>query len=73
MSTAARGIGRSLQVLAVLLRYLFPLLFPWKRRDRSGPVRFRTALEKLGGTWVKLGQALALRFDLLPPDYCYEH
>jgi predicted unusual protein kinase regulating ubiquinone biosynthesis (AarF/ABC1/UbiB family) len=30
------------------------------------------ALQALGGTWVKLGQVLALRFDLLPPDYCYE-
>jgi ubiquinone biosynthesis protein len=29
-------------------------------------------LEFLGGNWVKLGQALALRFDLLPPDLCRE-
>ena len=36
------------------------------------PVRLRLALEELGATWVKLGQALALRFDLLPPSYCYE-
>jgi predicted unusual protein kinase regulating ubiquinone biosynthesis (AarF/ABC1/UbiB family) len=30
------------------------------------------ALEELGATWIKLGQALALRFDLLPRSYCYE-
>jgi predicted unusual protein kinase regulating ubiquinone biosynthesis (AarF/ABC1/UbiB family) len=29
-------------------------------------------LEELGGAWLKLGQALALRFDLLPKEYCYE-
>lgn len=29
-------------------------------------------LEELGGTWVKLGQALALRFDVLPADYCLQ-
>jgi predicted unusual protein kinase regulating ubiquinone biosynthesis (AarF/ABC1/UbiB family) len=29
-------------------------------------------LEELGGTWIKLGQALALRFDILPADYCLQ-
>ena len=29
-------------------------------------------MEELGGAWLKLGQALALRFDLLPKEYCYE-
>ena len=32
----------------------------------------RRMLEFLGGHWVKLGQALALRFDLLPPEICRE-
>jgi ubiquinone biosynthesis protein len=26
----------------------------------------------LGGAWIKVGQALALRFDLLPREYCTE-
>ena len=30
------------------------------------------AFERLGGAWIKLGQMLALRFDLLPADYCDE-
>jgi predicted unusual protein kinase regulating ubiquinone biosynthesis (AarF/ABC1/UbiB family) len=38
----------------------------------SGPVRTRLALEELGGAWVKLGQMLAMRFDLLPAAYCNE-
>ena len=32
----------------------------------------RLALEELGGAWVKLGQMLAMRFDLLPAAYCDE-
>ena len=52
--------------------FLIPYLFPKRRGDISWAVRTRMALEKLGGTWVKLGQALSLRFDLLPADFCYE-
>ena len=32
----------------------------------------QAALEDLGGAWIKLGQALALRFDVLPADYCLQ-
>ena len=32
----------------------------------------RLALEQLGGAWVKSGQMLAMRFDLLPAAYCDE-
>jgi predicted unusual protein kinase regulating ubiquinone biosynthesis (AarF/ABC1/UbiB family) len=35
-------------------------------------VRFRRALERAGGTFVKLGQQLAMRVDLLPWAYCVE-
>ncbi|MBU2637914.1 MAG: AarF/ABC1/UbiB kinase family protein [Nanoarchaeota archaeon] len=38
----------------------------------SLPVRLRRVLENLGGTFVKLGQMLSLRYDLLPADYCDE-
>ncbi|WP_114854320.1 AarF/ABC1/UbiB kinase family protein [Brachybacterium sp. YJGR34] len=37
-----------------------------------GPVRLRTALEELGPTFVKLGQMLATRDDLLPAEYTEE-
>ncbi len=36
------------------------------------PVRLRKAMEELGGAYLKLGQFLALRPDLLPPAYCDE-
>jgi ubiquinone biosynthesis protein len=35
----------------------------------SQPEHVRLALEELGTTFIKLGQALAARGDLLPPDY----
>lgn len=40
--------------------------------DRSFPVQLRKALEELGPAFVKLGQVLAVRDDLLPPGYTAE-
>ena len=39
---------------------------------REGAVRFREALEELGTTFVKLGQLLSSRPDLLPDVYIDE-
>jgi ubiquinone biosynthesis protein len=44
---------------------------PWVRRAGFG-VRLRQAMEELGLTFLKLGQFLALRFDLLPSEVCRE-
>jgi len=54
------------------LRYVF-FLAP-RRYDRSAPVgeRIRLALEELGPIFVKFGQALSTRRDLLPPDIADE-
>ncbi|MDD4878524.1 MAG: AarF/ABC1/UbiB kinase family protein [Candidatus Nanoarchaeia archaeon] len=38
----------------------------------SLPVRLRRVLETLGGTFIKLGQMLSMRYDLLPKEYCDE-
>ena len=68
-----RTFRRLIQILGVALRYgVLPELKLTRRRTVARPVRLRLALEELGATWIKLGQALALRFDLLPPSYCYE-
>ncbi|MDP8968416.1 MAG: AarF/UbiB family protein [Actinomycetota bacterium] len=65
--------ARMFEVLRVLLvRGVAPLLVPARWRRAPGPVRLRRALETLGGAWAKLGQLLALRFDLLPEAYCLE-
>jgi len=70
--TSRSTLARGAQTIAVLIRYriLFAAL-PW-RHDRLDPVQLRLALEHLGGTWVKLGQMLAMRFDLLPAAHCQE-
>src|ERR1700683_1556933 len=66
-------VRRMCEVLGVVLAYgVVPLLVPARWRRVSGPVRLRRALETLGGAWIKLGQLLALRFDLLPEAYCVE-
>ena len=54
------------------LRFLF-YLAP-RRRDRTAPLgeRVRLALEELGPIFVKFGQALSTRRDLLPPDIADE-
>ncbi|MEK6279445.1 MAG: AarF/UbiB family protein [Acidobacteriota bacterium] len=36
----------------------------------SGPARLRTALEDLGGSFIKFGQMLALQPDILSLEYC---
>src|SRR5213080_1278806 len=43
-----------------------------KQATREGAVRFREALEELGTTFVKLGQLLSSRPDLLPDVYIDE-
>ena len=54
------------------LRFLF-YLAP-RRRDRSAALgeRIRLALEELGPIFVKFGQAISTRRDLLPPDIADE-
>jgi ubiquinone biosynthesis protein len=49
----------------------------WDRlRGRDGierrAARLRQGLEKIGGTFVKLGQQVAMRIDLVPWEYCLE-
>ena len=40
--------------------------------SRIQPVRLRLALEELGATFIKFGQILSTRADLLPPEYVKE-
>jgi ubiquinone biosynthesis protein len=73
---AKHGFGH----LAVQLRLKSPL--PWRRRFDSGaeagvqeltvPRRIRMALEELGPTFIKLGQTLSSRPDLIPPPLVEE-
>jgi ubiquinone biosynthesis protein len=40
--------------------------------ESSRPMRMRRVLEELGPTYIKLGQILATRPDLIPPEWCEE-
>jgi len=55
-----------------LIRFLFAVLFFW--RDTSAPrgERLRRALESLGPIFVKFGQLLSVRRDLMPEDLADE-
>ena len=45
---------------------------PNRHKDKPAGVRLRLALEQLGPVWVKFGQMLSTRRDLLPPDIAIE-
>ena len=73
MRTLFRHPRRVWHVFAVFFRFFIaPALHLPGSDRRSRPVRTRLAFEALGGAWIKLGQMLALRFDLLPTAYCNE-
>ena len=47
-------------------------LAPTGKPPKDLPVQLRKSMEELGGAYLKLGQFLALRPDLLPSEYCDE-
>ncbi len=55
-----------------LLRWLVNLLFFWRPLKAPRAVRLRLALESLGPIFVKFGQVLSTRRDLLPLDLADE-
>jgi ubiquinone biosynthesis protein len=63
------GSGRRFRLFLFLERLLSWLAMPFLDRaivERPFPVQLRRRLEILGPTYIKLGQVLALRQDLLP-------
>lgn len=51
---------------------LWRLLFGWRKHSSPPQTRLREALETLGPIFVKFGQFLSTRHDLLPPEYIGE-
>jgi len=78
MGSRTERMKRALQVTSVarqrsLLRVLRELGVVGQRpATREGAVQFRCALEELGTTYLKLGQLLASRPELLPDVYIEE-
>ena len=54
------------------LHILLKCLFFWRNTETLRGVRLRLALERLGPLFVKFGQMLSTRRDLLPPDVAEE-
>ncbi len=66
------SLARLVQIAVVLGGYLIGwVLGRWLHRPAkvTPAQKFCRALERLGGSFVKLGQGLSLRHDLLPNDY----
>ena len=60
----AHAVGRRWPRLAARWAGLLP------QPGLAPPERLRLALEELGGTFIKLGQMLALQPDILPLEFC---
>ncbi|PKO52966.1 MAG: ubiquinone biosynthesis regulatory protein kinase UbiB, partial [Betaproteobacteria bacterium HGW-Betaproteobacteria-2] len=54
------------------LQQLICILLFWRRLHQSRGERLRLALEALGPIFVKFGQVLSTRRDLIPPDVADE-
>ncbi len=88
MPSKIRDIKRITQVVRVLLKYGFGRIvydhglkkylpfhkqpFVYKKLPEDLPEKLRLVFEELGGAYVKLGQLLSLRPDLIPQEYCDE-
>ena len=66
-----RAVPRLLQILRVLARHKF-LGALFGRRHWPPPIEVRETLEELGVVFLKFGQVLAMRHDLLPTTYIDE-
>jgi ubiquinone biosynthesis protein len=69
------GRFKTLSLVIRLVRFITGIL--WAQRVRREPpaaiaLRVRNFLEDMGGLWVKLGQLMSLRIDLLPREMADE-
>ena len=62
------GMSRALEAADKALNWREPV----ELARMEPPIRVRRALEELGPTFVKLGQILATRVDLFPPEWIVE-
>ena len=58
------GKERLFEIVSVLRKY--------DLMKHATPLNLRLAIQELGPTFIKLGQILASRDDVLPKEYCAE-
>jgi ubiquinone biosynthesis protein len=63
------SLPRSLQIIVALGSFAWAWLRLHRKAPQQLPEHLRSTLERLGTTFVKLGQGLSLRRDVLPPGY----
>ena len=68
LALALHGASRAVRLTALSIVFLPQLMLD----GRLAPVVLRRYLQACGGGFVKLGQTLAMRYDLLPQEYCSE-
>ena len=66
-----RALNVQRRLFALLLHIRLGQMFGWEDPEANA-VRTRELLESLGGIWVKIGQVLSLRTDMLRPAMCRE-
>ncbi|MBW2986234.1 AarF/ABC1/UbiB kinase family protein, partial [Candidatus Woesearchaeota archaeon] len=69
---AKQGLGYFIQEYGLKWHLPFHKRIKNYEKGDSIPVRLRKSMEELGGAYVKLGQLLSLRPDLVPQEYCDE-
>lgn len=67
-----QGLGYFVQEYGLKWHLPFYKKFKVYKKEEDVPARIRLAMEELGGAYVKLGQLLSLRPDLVPQEYCNE-
>jgi len=73
--TGKTGRGRFFEIMELISKYGFSYLFSRlnvKKHPQDRGIRVRKLLEELGPTFIKLGQMLSTRYDLLPLDIIQE-